>query len=60
MEKLSFNVVLLYPFVGIVEMWQGSLQIKIILYWTIISFICAFISQHSARLGHKPSCITKF
>jgi uncharacterized membrane protein YhaH (DUF805 family) len=60
MEKISLNVVLLSPFVGIAEMWQGFLQIKIILCWTIISFICALISQHNVRLGHKPSCITIF
>jgi hypothetical protein len=29
------------------------LQIKIILCWTIISFICALISQHNVRLEHK-------
>ncbi len=39
---------------------EKALQIKIIFCWAIISFICALISQHNARLGHKPSSITEF
>jgi hypothetical protein len=42
------------------EKCDKVLQIKIILCWTIVSFICALISQHNVRLGHKPSSITKF
>jgi hypothetical protein len=57
--KLLLNLILLNPFVGIIEMWQGFAN-QNILCWTIISFICALISQHNARLGHKSSSITKF
>ncbi len=47
------------PFVGIAKMWQGSTNQNNTLYWIIISFICALISQHNVRLGHKPSFIKK-
>jgi len=59
MESLSLNVIFLSRFVGIVKMFK-ALEIKIIFCWTIISFICALISQHNDRLGHEPSTITKF
>jgi hypothetical protein len=42
------------------QKYDKALHIKIIFCWTIISFICALISQHNARLVHKPSSITKF
>ncbi len=59
MDKLSLNVILLSPFVGIAKMLQGFINQNIFC-WTIISFICALILKHNARLGHKPSSITKF
>ncbi len=43
MEKILLNVVIPSPFVGIAES-DKAFQIKIILCWTIISFICALIS----------------
>jgi hypothetical protein len=59
MENLLLNLIFLNPFVGIVETWQGFANQNIFC-WTIISFICALISQHNSRLGHKSSSITKF
>ncbi len=52
MDKLSLNVMLFSPFVGIAKMLQGSAN-QNIFGWTIISFICALISKHNAKLGHK-------
>jgi hypothetical protein len=59
MENLSLNVIFLSPFVGIAKMLQGSVN-QNIFFSTVISFICALISKHNARLGHKPSSIPKF
>jgi hypothetical protein len=59
MEILLLNVILFNPFVGIVEMWQGSSNLNNTC-WIIISFICALISQHNVKLGYKPSSILKF
>ncbi len=42
-KKKLLNVVIPNPFVGIAES-DKAFQIKIILCWTIISFICALIS----------------
>jgi hypothetical protein len=58
MDKLLLNVIPFSPFVGIAKMLQGSINQNIFCS-TIISFICALISKHNARLGHKPSSIPK-
>jgi hypothetical protein len=42
------------------QKYFNIIQIKTIFCWTIISFICALISQQNVRLGHKPSSIAKF
>ncbi len=55
MEILLLNVVFLNPFVGIVEMWHGFPNQN-----NTLSFICALISQHNARLGYEPSSFTNF
>jgi hypothetical protein len=47
------------PFVEIGKC-DKVLQIKILFCWTIISFICAFISQHNARLKHKHHVLRNF
>jgi hypothetical protein len=53
MENLFLNVILLSPFVGQGFPNQNNT-------WTIISFICALILQHNARLGYKQSSFQNF
>ncbi len=60
MDKLSLNVALLLNSFLELHKCFKVLQINIILCWTIISCICALISQHNVRLRHKPSSITNF
>jgi hypothetical protein len=55
MENLLLNVVFFIPFVGIVKMWHGFSNQN-----NTLSFICALMSQHNARLGYEPSSFTKF
>ncbi len=56
--KFIINVILLNPFVGIVEMWESSPNQNNILLDYYIIHMC--ISQHTVRLGYKPLAITKF
>jgi hypothetical protein len=58
MENLLLNVVFLSPFVGIAKIWQGSQNQNNTLLDYYIIHMC--ISQHTVRLGYKPSSITKF